>query len=313
MNANPLVSIIIPVYNGENYMRQAIDSALNQTYKNIEVIVVNDGSKDKTDEIALSYGDKIRYFKKENGGVSSALNKGIAEMKGEYFSWLSHDDMYTPDKVEKSVLAIDYCKDENTLIYCASMAVDKDLKPLKKKKFSDQKKYLLWQEALMESLTTGAYAGCNFLIPKKAFDECGGFNENLRFIQDTVMWEKLFLNGFSLLKIPEVCVKYRIHGGQLTQTGRAIFKQEAKDISYEVLPQFLKISTKENNFLKPYAINCAKGDQKQIVKNIIKSANEHQLFSLLDKVEIFAMGCYGMVRPFIRKMYYKFFRKIKTS
>ena len=61
----PLVSIIIPVYNGSNFMREAIDSALAQTYPNIEIIVVNDGSTDNTREIALSYGDKIRYFEKE--------------------------------------------------------------------------------------------------------------------------------------------------------------------------------------------------------------------------------------------------------
>ena len=77
---NPLVSIVIPVYNGENYLKEAIDSALAQTYKNIEVIVVNDGSSDKTDEICKSYGSKIRYFKKENGGVSTALNLGIEKM-----------------------------------------------------------------------------------------------------------------------------------------------------------------------------------------------------------------------------------------
>ena len=69
---DPKVSIVIPVYNGADYMRYAIDSALNQTYKNIEVIVVNDGSKDdgKTKKIAKEYGDKIKYYEKENGGVS---------------------------------------------------------------------------------------------------------------------------------------------------------------------------------------------------------------------------------------------------
>ena len=82
-----LVSIIIPVYNGANYLREAIDSALNQTYQNCEVIVVNDGSDDngKTEEITLSYGSRIRYFRKENGGVATALNAGIREMQGEYF------------------------------------------------------------------------------------------------------------------------------------------------------------------------------------------------------------------------------------
>ena len=92
---HPLVSIVIPVYNGSNFVREAIDSALAQTYDNVEIIVVNDGSTDegKTREIALSYGDKIRYFEKPNGGVSSALNMGISNMQGQYFSWLSHDDM----------------------------------------------------------------------------------------------------------------------------------------------------------------------------------------------------------------------------
>ena len=106
MDANPLVSIVIPVYNGSNYMREAIDSALSQTYPNIEIIVVNDGSTDNTREIALSYGDKIRYFEKENGGVSTALNLAIDNMRGEYFSWLSHDDVYYPNKVKAEIDAL---------------------------------------------------------------------------------------------------------------------------------------------------------------------------------------------------------------
>ena len=83
---NPKVVVIMPVYNGSNYMREAIDSALNQTYKNVEVVVINDGSTDggKTDAIAKSYGDKIKYFVKENGGVSSALNFGIKYIQDNY-------------------------------------------------------------------------------------------------------------------------------------------------------------------------------------------------------------------------------------
>ena len=92
---NPKVSIIIPVYNGSDYLQQSIESALAQTYKNIEVIVVNDGSNDNgaTEKIANYYRDKIKYFSKPNGGVSSALNFGISKMEGEWFSWLSHDDI----------------------------------------------------------------------------------------------------------------------------------------------------------------------------------------------------------------------------
>ncbi len=115
-STTPLVSIIIPVYNGSNYMCEAIDSALAQTYANIEVIVVNDGSVDNgaTEKIAKSYGEKIRYYQKPNGGVSSALNLGIANMRGEYFSWLSHDDVYMPDKIEKEIAALSRLQDSDT-------------------------------------------------------------------------------------------------------------------------------------------------------------------------------------------------------
>ncbi|TFG59465.1 MAG: glycosyltransferase family 2 protein, partial [Deltaproteobacteria bacterium] len=84
MGLRPLVSIVIPVYNGSDYLREAVDSAMAQTYADVEVLVVNDGSDDggKTEAIALSYGDRIRYFRKENGGVASALNLGVREMRG---------------------------------------------------------------------------------------------------------------------------------------------------------------------------------------------------------------------------------------
>jgi glycosyltransferase involved in cell wall biosynthesis len=116
---NPLVSIVIPVYNGSNYLSEAIDSALSQTYKNIEIIVVNDGSNDngKTRDIALSYGEKIRYFEKENGGVATALNLGIREMRGEYFSWLSHDDVYYPDKIETQVEYINKSENQYLILF----------------------------------------------------------------------------------------------------------------------------------------------------------------------------------------------------
>lgn len=103
-----LVSIVIPVYNGADYMHEAIDSALAQTYKNVEVIVVNDGSCDggATETVARSYGNRIRYFCKENGGTASALNLGIREMRGEWFAWLSHDDRFSPDRVEEDIRVI---------------------------------------------------------------------------------------------------------------------------------------------------------------------------------------------------------------
>ena len=81
---SPLVSIIIPVYNGSNYLKQAIDSALKQSYSNTEIIVVNDGSTDGglTEGIAKSYGERIRYYLTKNGGTGAAINYGISQSRG---------------------------------------------------------------------------------------------------------------------------------------------------------------------------------------------------------------------------------------
>ena len=129
---NPLVTIVIPVYNGGNFMREAIDSALAQTYRNIEVVVVNDGSIDNgvTDSIATSYGNRIRYFVKPNGGCASALNHGIENMRGEYFSWLSHDDVYLPEKIEHQIQILESIDDKLTIIYGGYEVIDSNSKAL---------------------------------------------------------------------------------------------------------------------------------------------------------------------------------------
>jgi hypothetical protein len=105
---NPKVSIVIPVYHGSDYLRTAVDSALGQTYSKIEVIVVNDGSTDDgaTRAVCLSYDDRIKYYEKTNGHVASALNFGIRHMSGEYFSWLSHDVYYQPERIALQVTAL---------------------------------------------------------------------------------------------------------------------------------------------------------------------------------------------------------------
>src|SRR5437764_1349700 len=101
----PKVSIVIPVYNGGTYFEEALKSALAQTYPNVEIIVVNDGSTDegKTHSIAQKYLSKIKYFYQSNKGVAGALNTGIRQMTGEFFTWLSHDDMYLPEKTAAQI------------------------------------------------------------------------------------------------------------------------------------------------------------------------------------------------------------------
>jgi len=208
----PLVSIVIPVYNGENYLREAIDSALAQTYEPIEVLVVNDGSKDKTEEIALSYGDRIRYFSKKNGGVSTALNMGITQMHGEYFSWLSHDDLYKPEKIELEIAALS--NNPAQIVYSDYDVIDKNGVAIATMDIA--KKYP------SADLTFGLFPilrqvlnGCSLLIYKSHFTRVGLFDECLRVTQDYDLWFRMF-RGEELVYVNEPLVMLREHGSQIT-------------------------------------------------------------------------------------------------
>ena len=224
---HPLVSIIIPViipvYNGSNFMREAIDSALAQTYPNIEILVVNDGSTDNTREIALSYGDKIRYFEKENGGVATALNLAIREMKGEYFSWLSHDDWYTPDKVEAEMEALRACGDMHRAVFSDCDFVQ----------YPSGKRYrmhnLRYGKSLVETgwfaVAMGLISGCTLLIPKSYFDKFGVFDESVRAVNDYEQWFRMFKDR-KLAYVDKSLVGSRVHEKQVTVTYAGMSAEE---------------------------------------------------------------------------------------
>ncbi len=208
---NPLVSIVIPVFNGELYLAEAIDSALAQTYKNIEILVINDGSDDNgiTERIANSYGEKIHYYYKPNGGVASALNLAIREMNGEYFSWLSHDDLYCENKIEEQIKALIAYKHQKNIIY-SDYAIFSDNFPnatpvyLKQIQSEDFRSFLTMNSSLH---------GCTLLIPRIAFEEFGGFNEKLRSTQDYDLWFRM-AEKYRFIHLPKVLVKARSHSKQ---------------------------------------------------------------------------------------------------
>ena len=215
---NPKVVVIMPVYNGSNYMREAIDSALNQTYKNVEVVVINDGSTDggKTDAIAKSYGDKIKYFVKENGGVSSALNFGIKYIqdnyKDAYFCWLSHDDKYTPEKIEKEVKALKG-HDKTTVVF-SNFSLFDDKGTIFATTHSE--------ERIKEDQFKGIYPvlkgmvnGDTILVHQDVFNKCGYFDEVNTNAADYRMWLKVFAE-FDHIFLKEPLSLYRIHDQQDT-------------------------------------------------------------------------------------------------
>lgn len=232
---NLKVSIIIPVYNGSNYLKEAIDSALAQTYKNKEILVVNDGSTDngKTEEIAKSYGDKIHYYRKKNGGVATALNFGVKKMTGKYFSWLSHDDLYYPNKIaaEMDIIKISPIK---TIVYCDMDLVDGNgqyirsirLKPVKKSVF------------IGELVKHNFLHGCGLLIPKSAFEYAGLFKSELHHTQDYDLWFRMFKTGYNFKLCPKVLIAGRQHLGQDSVKGNDAAIIEKDHLYNQVLNDF---------------------------------------------------------------------------
>ena len=227
----PKISIVIPAYKAANYLAEAIDSALAQTYPNVEIIVVNDGSPDDgaTAAVAESYGDKIRYFEKENGGSSSALNTGIANMTGEWFSWLSHDDLYVPEKLQKQIeyiRSLDIANEELSkhIFFSASDLIDADGNTIRR---SNEKEDLRIAENvrsfphngyLIAEPTVYNFHGCSCLVHRDAFSDIGVFNEKLRLLNDLDLWYRFYSSGYKVHYIPEPLVKGRVHAKQVSKS-----------------------------------------------------------------------------------------------
>lgn len=222
--SHPLVSIIIPVYNGQNYLREAIDSALAQTYPHIEVIVVNDGSSDagQTEAIALSYGSRIRYISQVNGGVASALNAGIKAMNGDYFSWLSHDDLYVPNKLAVQMSFLKELGDPEVVLYSDYICVDENNNDV----YEVRMDHALLSMKPLYAVFLGALHGCTLLVPCHAFRDVGLFNL-LPTTQDYDMWSRM-IRYYRFVHMPNILVRSRLHPKQTSRNLAAT--EEANDL-----------------------------------------------------------------------------------
>jgi glycosyltransferase involved in cell wall biosynthesis len=246
----PFVSIVIPVYNGANYLSLAIDSARAQSYKNIEIIVVNDGSNDNgaTKRIAGAYGDRIKYFEKENGGVASALNLAVTEAKGQFISWLSHDDLYTSDKIQRQ---IDYLVEQVDPGRCVvygdysvfSDDVTDDLKVALPNTDPANFRYFITVQNVLH--------GCTLLIPKSAFNKHDLFEESLRTTQDYDFWFRI-AEDFDFLHLPGVVVRSRSHEEQGTRKLRDVALAEANDLLSRFAENLTDEQIRRGSSLHPY-------------------------------------------------------------
>jgi glycosyltransferase involved in cell wall biosynthesis len=244
---NPKVSIIIPVLNGSDYLGEAIDSALAQTYNNIEILVINDGSndEDKTEKIALSYGDRIRYFKKDNGGVATALNLGIKEMDGEYFSWLSHDDLFYPQKTEIQINELSKLVKKEAFVFSDFEFIDGNKQFIKYFKVDEELRDKFGLCILFNQIH-----GCSVLIHRNILQNINGFDKKYITTQDYNAWINIFKKRFDIVHIQDFLVKSRIHNNQGTKTMKDISAKEILDIERKYISEIVPFYPSYYNKIK---------------------------------------------------------------
>ena len=201
------ISVIIPVYNAEKYLGEAVESVLNQTVKPLEIILVDDGSTDRSPDIAKNYFPDIYLIRQENKGISGARNTGIRHSKGDLLAFLDDDDIWPPDHLEK-LLALLKTRDE---LHLAFGHVQQFV--------SGEAEALPHRIPAGHEIMPGYVAGAS-LAKKVVFDEVGLFNEDLVLAEYIDWFSRAKDAGFLFDIIDDVVLKRRIHANNIGITKR---------------------------------------------------------------------------------------------
>ena len=183
MSPQPLVSIVMPVYNGELYLKEAIDSILAQTFTNFEFIIINDGSTDHSDDIINSYhDDRIVYINQENGGIGAALRNGCNKAKGQYIARMDCDDIASPERLEKQFHFLETNHDY-VLVGSAVNYINE------KSEFINRSIPYITDFDIKHNLKFGAtIAHPTVFFRAKAYHQTHGYNKDIRVLEDYVLW-----------------------------------------------------------------------------------------------------------------------------
>ena len=201
MKESPLVSVVIPVYNYERYLGEAVESVLGQTYQNLEVIVIDDGSTDQSGEVARSFADRgVGYCKQVHAGIGPARNKGVELARGEFLAFLDADDHWPLEKLERQLNAFE---NDSALEMVFGQALQLQNGPAWEAGVNDK-------SLTVEGMVPGMVPG-TMLIKRAAFDRVGKFKGDLK-VGEFIDWyaRAVELNVRSLV-LPELLLWRRIH------------------------------------------------------------------------------------------------------
>ncbi|MBD1847511.1 glycosyltransferase [Cyanobacteria bacterium FACHB-63] len=220
----PEISVIIPAFNSEKTVQETIQSVLNQTFTDLEVIVVDDGSKDSTLNVVSSIPDsRVKAFSYENAGVSTSRNRGFFHATGEYVSFLDADDLWTPNKLEAQYEALQ-ANPQAAVAYSWVDYIDQN------GKFFYAGNHItasgnIYEKLLLHNLLEN---GSNPLIRRQAFADTGGFDPTLSGVADWDMWLRLAAH-YEFVAVPSPQVLYRVTADSMSSNS---LKMEAESLHF---------------------------------------------------------------------------------
>jgi glycosyltransferase involved in cell wall biosynthesis len=202
------VSVVVPCFNGARFIREAIDSALGQTYGDVEIVVADDGSTDESAAIVASYGDRVRGLRQANAGPSAARNLALRAATGEYVALLDADDRYHPQKLERQV-AVLRARPDVSAVYCGWRFVDGDGRELPERGWPRVDGDLL-QRLVLGNL----FHPVAVVLRREVVDAAGGFDERCPVNEDWNLFLRASRQGARWASVDEALCDYRIHPGQ---------------------------------------------------------------------------------------------------
>lgn len=248
-----LVSIVLPIYNGEKYMRESIESVIAQTYQNWELLILDDRSTDRTQEIALEYVGKDRrisyYRNEENLRLPGNLNRGFSLAKGAYLTWTSDDNRYKPVAIEKMVQALKGHPGAG-FAFASCRIIDGDGKEIE---------YIMVDDHSIKKMVGTNGVGACFLYTREVYETVGGYDPEYTLVEDFDYWQRI-MSRFQSVAIPEILYEYRWHDGALTSTMRKeTFYTNLEKMLLKNRPLFGRLDLEQRYFYYLGLYRCRKG------------------------------------------------------
>lgn len=255
----PRVSVILPAFNAEAYIKEAIESILGQTFRDFELIVINDCSADGTEAVILSFGDdRLVYVKnEENLGVAATLNRGLALARGEYIARMDADDISLPRRLELQAACLDAHPD--IAVLGTNVETFDENGPQRTG----------WSATDPRQMNVDLFFSCGIAHPsvmmrKSVIEELGGYDREFEGLEDYELWCRVS-KGHGVTTLPEVLFRYRVHSGQVTKNPSPKYLQRLQTLKKR---QLSELGLPENEFF----LGLCTGSRPQTKEELLTAA-----------------------------------------